>query len=92
MSTRERIEQVLRAALAPQVLTVEDQSHLHAGHPGAAGRAHIAVTVVAGGFEGKSRLERHRMVHAALAEELRSTIHALALTTLTPAEWQREHP
>ena len=87
-STSTRIDTALRAAFSPAHLDVVDESHLHAGHAGArGGRGHFAVRIVSAAFEGKSPLERHRMVHAALADELAASVHALALGAWTPAEW-----
>ena len=82
------IEQKLNAGLAPEKLTIEDQSARHHGHAGARpeGESHFEVTVVSGKFEGLSRVERQRMVYRLLADDLKSDIHALALKTLTPAE------
>ncbi len=53
------------------------------------GGDHYAATVVTPAFAGKMLIERHRMVYAALGESMRSDIHALALTTLTPQETQK---
>lgn len=47
---------------------------------------HFEATVVARGFEGKSRVERHRVVYAALGDLMKRDVHALALKTLTPEE------
>jgi BolA family transcriptional regulator, general stress-responsive regulator len=83
-SVREKLAQ----AFAPAELQVVNDSHRHAGHhssPGS-GESHFSVTVVSEAFAGKSRLERHRMVNAALAEELAGRVHALAVTALTPEE------
>jgi|TARA_B100000809_G_scaffold22049_1_gene19268 BolA protein len=82
------IEQKLNAGLAPEKLTIEDQSARHHGHAGARpeGESHFEVTVVSGKFEGLSRVERQRLVYRLLADDLKSDIHALALKTLTPAE------
>ena len=82
------IEQKLNAGLAPEKLTIEDQSARHHGHAGARpeGESHFEVTVVSGKFEGLSRIERQRLVYRLLADDLKSDIHALALKTLTPAE------
>jgi BolA protein len=82
------IEQKLNAGLAPEKLTIEDQSARHHGHAGARpeGASHFEVTVVSGKFEGLSRVERQRLVYRLLADDLKSDIHALALKTLTPAE------
>jgi BolA family transcriptional regulator, general stress-responsive regulator len=87
MTTKEKIEQTLRQTLAATVVEVEDESALHAGHAGAAaGGGHYRVTVVSPLFEGKPLVARHRMVYQALAAEMQQTIHALALTTLTPSQ------
>lgn len=49
---------------------------------------HWSATIVTEAFDGLSRIRRHRLVNAALAEPLKGPIHALALKTLTPAEAQ----
>jgi BolA protein len=82
------IERALRAGLAPEHLAIEDESERHRGHAGAAsGGGHYRVTVVSARFAGRARLERHRMVYAALGTALGGEIHALALRALTPEEW-----
>ena len=82
------MQKKLEDGLGPTRLVVTDDSHRHAGHAGhnADGESHFSIVVVAEAFAGKSRVERHRMVNALLAEELAGPVHALALTTLTPAE------
>ncbi len=81
------IEQRLREALAPQSLQVEDESHLHRGHPGAAsGGGHFRVRIVSENFRNRSRVDRHRIVYTTLAQEMGSGIHALALEALSPEE------
>lgn len=92
MSTRaERIETTLRQAFAPTRLHIQDDSHRHAGHAGAqpGGETHYSVLMVANCFAGQSRVERARAVHAALADELSTGLHALALTLRTPDEHAR---
>ncbi len=88
------IRQKLEAAFAPTELVVADDSAKHAGHSGArpGGETHYSVRIVSETFAGQSRVERQRRVYAALAEELKpAKVHALALTTLTPAEmWQEQ--
>jgi len=82
------IREKLAQAFAPAELQVVNDSHRHAGHhssPGT-GESHFSVTVVSEAFAGKSLLERHRMVNAALAEELAGRVHALAVNALTPEE------
>jgi BolA protein len=67
---------------------IEDESARHAGHAGARpeGETHFRVRIVSGAFEGLSRVERQRKVHAVLKVELVGRVHALSLTTLTPDE------
>ena len=87
MRKENSIREKLAKAFAPAELQVVNDSHHHAGHhssPGT-GESHFSVIVVSDAFAGKSRLERHRMVNAALAEELK-TVHALAITALAPQE------
>ncbi len=85
---RKIIEDRLRAALAVVDLEIEDQSHLHAGHAGAAaGGGHFHVRVVSPDFSGEGGVSRHRRVYAAIGDALRAdTIHALGIEALTPAE------
>lgn len=83
------IESRLDAALAPQSVSVRDDSALHAGHAGAAAGGHYAVTIVAGAFAGKPRVARHRLVYDALADVMQRGIHALAITAYTPEEFAR---
>ncbi len=88
---RGRIEAALREGLQASHVEVVDESHLHAGHAGAAaGGGHFRALVVSPRFEGRGRVERQRLVHAALAAELSREIHALTFRTLTPREWQAE--
>ena len=88
MRVAETIEKKLSDAFAPEQLDIEDQSHLHAGHAGAreGGQSHFKVDVVAAAFDGKSRVERQRMIYAVLADELAGPVHALALSARTPSE------
>ncbi len=85
---RDRIEQKLTARLAPSQLEIEDESHLHAGHAGhrPGGETHFRVLVVAAAFEGLSRVARQRLVFDALKDELAERVHALSMSTLSPAE------
>ena len=88
MSTRDAIINKLREAFVPESLDVADESHLHEGHAGhrPGGETHFRVYIVSPAFEGKSRIERHRMVNAALAGELSGSVHALAIRAQTPGE------
>ena len=82
------IDNKLRMRFAPQRLRIEDESARHRGHAGhrEGGESHFRVEIVSSAFEGKSRVARQRLVYETLKEELDAGLHALALTTLTPAE------
>ncbi|MGO4406772.1 BolA family protein [Bosea sp. RAF48] len=84
----ERITRKLTEAFAPQELKVIDESHQHQGHGGwrEGGETHFRVNIVSEAFAGKSRLERHRLVNAALAQELEDRVHALAIAAKAPGE------
>lgn len=88
MTIRRQMEEKLIRDLAPTRLEVIDESHHHIGHAGSRpdGESHFQIQIVSPAFTGKSRIERHRMVNAVLAEELKERVHAMALTTLTPEE------
>ena len=88
MSVEQLMREKLMVALRPTRLDVINESALHAGHrssPGT-GESHFRVLIVAEAFAGKSRVERHRMVNAVLAEEVGKRVHALALNTYAPGE------
>jgi BolA protein len=94
MTVAETIREKLTSAFAPVELSVEDESAKHAGHSGArpGGETHFSVRIVSDAFAWVSRVERQRRVYAALAQEMKPNgIHALSLTTLTPAEVWQEH-
>ena len=78
------IDAALRAALAPQALAVVDDSHLHAGHAGAREGRHFSVTMTSARFEGRSRIDRHRLVYDALHSLMPRGIHALAIDARAP--------
>lgn len=82
----ELIRERLTAALAPTRLEIRDDSAQHAGHAGArAGGGHFRVRITAAAFAGKSPIERHRMVYAALGDVMRNdVIHALSIDADTP--------
>jgi len=81
------IERRLRAALAPQSLQVQDDSHHHAGHAGAREGGHFTVRIVSTAFAGKPLIQRHRLIHAAVADLMRREIHALSIAKAqTPDE------
>jgi len=81
------IRQRLSAHLDPESIEIEDQSHLHAGHEGAAsGGGHFEVVVVTQDFSGLNMLARHRLVYDALGEAMHNEIHALSIKAYTPDE------
>jgi BolA family transcriptional regulator, general stress-responsive regulator len=88
MKTHDLITEKLTKAFAPQSLEVVDESHQHAGHAGhrPGGESHFRVYIVSDAFRGKTRLERHRMVNAALSGELAGGVHALAIHASAPGE------
>jgi BolA protein len=88
MRTKDVIINKLREAFLPESLDVTDESHLHEGHAGhrPGGETHFRVYIVSPAFEGKSRVERHRMINAVLAAELAGSVHALAIGAKTPKE------
>jgi len=84
---RARIEAKLRERLAATHVELLDESHLHAGHAGAAsGAGHFRATIVSQQFAGLSRLEAQRLVYRALSDEMGDQIHALTMRTLAPDE------
>ena len=88
MRTADIITEKLTAAFAPESLRVEDESHQHEGHAGhrPGGETHFRVYIVAESFRGKTRIDRHRMINAALASELAGSVHALAIHAKSPDE------
>lgn len=86
MNRAERMRALL-AALEPTLVEISDDSHLHAGHAGAAsGGGHFTLKIVSPRFEGQRLVMRHRLVYDALQEMMKSEIHALAITALAPSE------
>jgi BolA protein len=85
MSMQTTIEQKLSAELEVDYLQVENESHLHNVAPGA--ESHFKVTIVSNAFDDQMLIKRHRAVNQILQQEMQQ-IHALALHTLTPQEWQ----
>jgi BolA protein len=84
MTVKDAITNKLREAFSPDSLDVTDESHLHEGHSGhrPGGETHFRVYIVSEAFEGKSRIERHRMINTTLAAELAGPVHALAIKAL----------
>lgn len=99
MSIQSTIEEKLKTVFSPERLVVINESHLHAGHHHAGsdhhdsfdgtGETHFRVRIVAEAFSGLSRLERHRAVNTLLADELKASVHALAIEAAAPGETTR---
>ena len=89
MSVENTITAKLTAALKPDYIEVRNDSHQH--NVPAGSESHFRVTLVTDSFVDKRLIARHRAVHAVLAEELATHVHALALHTYTAAEWTKVH-
>ena len=87
MTLQARIEEKLREALVPAHLEVINESFMHKVPKGA--ETHFKVVIVSERFEGVSAVKRHQLVYGVLADEMKNKpgIHALAITSRTPAEW-----
>ncbi|KAI0032474.1 bola protein, partial [Vararia minispora EC-137] len=85
----------LTALFQPSQLCITNDSWQHRHHAamraegGGSGETHFSIQVVSEAFTGKSTMQRHRLVYAALSEELQNGLHALSLTTKTQAEMTR---
>ncbi|GGF69261.1 BolA family protein [Alteromonas lipolytica] len=89
MRVKPFIEQQLNTELTPEYLEVVDESYMHSGPDD--GQSHFKVTVVSSAFEGQRLIARHRQVNTLLADALAGPVHALAMHTYTPAEWQQRN-
>lgn len=81
-----QLRAALERQLAPRSLEIIDDSARHAGHVGARSGGHFRVTLVADAFRGRSQLERHRLVYAAVAPLMGSSVHALNIVARSPEE------
>ena len=86
MEVRQSIERKIAEQLLPTHLEVLDETSMH--NVPAGSQSHFRVRVVSAAFENQRLVERHRRLNELLAEELAGSVHALALETLTPEEWQ----
>ncbi|MBI1954259.1 MAG: BolA family transcriptional regulator [Proteobacteria bacterium] len=86
------ITKLLKSKFHPEKLLVQDQSSLHDSHfkrdPGTV--SHLKITIISDYFSGKSKVQRHRSIYELLETELKTSLHALSLTVLTPQEVQQE--
>ena len=82
-----QIKKCLEDFFEPTHLLLKDQSQLHAGHEGAKdGKGHFDLTIVSRAFDGKNRIERHRMIYHALGTLVQTDIHALRIRAHAPSE------
>ncbi len=84
---QEEIEQLLTAAFSPSKLNVINDSAKHHGHAGddGSGESHFSIAIESIAFERKSRVERQRMVIAALDDIVGNRVHAVAITASPPS-------
>ncbi len=87
MNMQEKVSQKLTSQFSPLFIQVENESYMHNVPPNS--ETHFKVVLVSEDFQGKPPVKRHQMVYKLLSEELQSGIHALALHTHTPSEWQQ---
>jgi BolA family transcriptional regulator, general stress-responsive regulator len=81
-----RLRAALEQELAPLSLDISDDSAAHAGHAGAREGGHFRVCLVSAAFRGRSQIERHRLVYAAVAGLMHGDVHALNIRALAPEE------
>jgi BolA protein len=87
--TAAHIVSLLQRRLQPAHLEVRDDSAAHAGHASAGGKGHFRVRIVSTCFEGLKPVQRHRLVNETLAPLFETELHALAMETLTPDEFEK---
>lgn len=78
----------LNSALSPGRISLIDDSEQHRGHGGyhPAGESHFTLRIESAAFIGKTRVERQRMIYAALGELMQSRVHALSISATAPGE------
>lgn len=86
MFVQQDIERILAGEFSPVHLEVANESHMHSVPPNS--ETHFRVVLVSASFDGRSRVARHQQVYATLAPQLAGPVHALALHTYSPGEWQ----
>lgn len=88
MSMKDDITRILTERFTPTHLAVTDESHQHHGHSGwrEGGETHFRLDIVSEAFDGKSRVERHRLVNEALGPAFARGLHALAVKARAPGE------
>ncbi|MHC8598467.1 BolA family protein [Arenicellales bacterium IMCC55707] len=87
MSVKDQIHQRLMESLSAESVEIEDQSHLHAGHAGAAsGGGHYDVIVISSAFNDLNTLGRHRLIYNTVDDLMKKEIHALSIQAFSPDE------
>jgi BolA protein len=86
MKVQAEIERKLNSELAPSFLEVANESHMHSVPPNS--ETHFKVVIVTDAFSGKRSVQCHQLVYGVLKQELSEGVHALALHTFTPEQWQ----
>jgi len=78
----------LNSALTPSRVELIDDSEQHRGHGGynPAGESHFTLRIESSAFAGKNRVERQRMIYAALGDLMRERVHALSIRASAPGE------
>ena len=95
ISTASILQDRINTGLAPTVLEIEDESHLHEDHQHGAklvearGGGHFSAVIVSAEFEGLPLVQRHRLVYTAVGDLMGGKVHALSMKTLTPEEWEQ---
>ena len=89
MTMQQMIETKVTDAIAPTHLEVINESHMHNVPPGS--ESHFKLVIVTDIFKGLSRVRRHQQINELLADELKGSIHALSMQTLTPSEWLKSN-
>lgn len=85
--TRDALLERFRQAFPEASIQVEDESHLHVGHAGAAGGAgHFRVRIIDTRFNELQRIHRHRLVYNAVSDWMPERVHALNIIAMTPEE------
>lgn len=91
MGPRElRLRQSIENTFLPEYYELENESHQHGARQlNPKLETHFRLLVVSAVFEGKSRLDRSRLVNEMVAGEMATGLHALSQRTMTPSEWSQ---
>lgn len=87
MKIEQKIHEKLTCQFSPSFLEVFNESFRHAVPKDS--ETHFKIVIVSNAFQGAKLVERHRMIYKCLEDELNSSVHALALHSYTPHEWEK---